>query len=320
MLHAFGKLDDTEQEAKVIESGGRVLNYHPSFVDTLMGWRLFQLDSLIIDPDSWDLVREGRTYVLGAGETAPNIEENKKGLRAFRRFEQENRELFESARSYLISDLRRKVVFDVQGNRLNIQGEPSYYFFHENDQTAARQATNRAKAEEQLLAELREFRRTHPTARIEKWLIEQLIAEAESYDRLVGDYDLIAEMRQPELQNLLSTKGPVARRSLLSGQSAKSLVDQLHLLRILASMGQPEEVRELSERVSKETGMLRAINPAVWDAGVNLLRYAAFFRYCKRNHPGQWALFMRQIQRAPAPQPSVATFTVMEAPLRPKRN
>ncbi len=47
-------------------------------------------------------------------------------------------------------------------------------------------------------------------------------------------------------------------------------------------------MRELSDKVSNETAMLRTINPAVWDTGVNLIRYAAFFRYCKTKNPQQW--------------------------------
>ena len=59
--------------------------------------------------------------------------------------------------------------------------------------------------------------------------------------------------------------------------------------------------------------MLRVINPAVWDAAVNVMRYAAFFRYCKQKNPTQWRVFMAQIKKAPALQPPVITPTVMEA-------
>ena len=124
----FGDLDNASQQRRILANGGRILNYHPSFVNTLMGLRLFQLDSLIINEYSWDLVRDGRVYLLGAGESAPNTEQNKRGLVAFWR---QNPELSADGayQSYVISDNRRRIVFYVQDNELKLQEEPSYYFW-----------------------------------------------------------------------------------------------------------------------------------------------------------------------------------------------
>lgn len=313
----FGDLEDVAKQEKVLAEGGRILNYHPDFVNTLMGLRLFQLDNLIIDDYSWDLVKEGESYLLGAGESVPDTKENKKALQVFERFREQNSELFKQSNSYLISDHKRKIVFAVDGNKLEIRGEPSYYFwrFDETALSEARTKEASTKVEQELLAQVEAYMRTNPTIRPEQWLTGQLITEAEKYDEMVGNYEILKALDFPELQRLLLIKGRAARQTHLSRQTMDSLLEQLIALRILARILKAAEVPELSEKVSSETDLLRAINPTVWDAGVNLLRYAAFFRYCKQKYPRQWALFMRQIKRA-RPQPSVITDTVMEGPAR----
>jgi hypothetical protein len=314
----FGELNDPEEQNRVLKRGGRVLNYHQDFANTLMGLRLFQLDNLIINEYSYDLPKDGGEYVLGAGESAPNIQANKKGLQVFSRYEGQNEELFTRGTSYVISDNKRQVTFNVQGNKLNIRGEPSYYFWAMDPAARARLLTGEARTQvhNELLAQVKEFRRRNPTGSGEAWLIQQVLKEANQYDLLVGDYRIFRTLGQEQLVELLSTKGAAQRRALLARQPLDSILRQLVSLRIIASYQSAVEITELSEKISNETGMLRAINPAVWDAGVTVMRYAAFFRYCKQKNPQQWNLFIRQIKRAPALQPPVVTPTVMEAPSR----
>lgn len=57
--------------------------------------------------------------------------------------------------------------------------------------------------------------------------------------------------------------------------------------------------------------LLRSINPAVWDAAVQTMRYTAFFRYCKFNHPLIWKKFIQQIIDARTTMPEIITPTVM---------
>jgi hypothetical protein len=309
----FGHLNNATDEAAVTKRGGRILNYHDSFENTLMGLRLFQLDNLIINPYSWDLVKDGGQYVLGTGESAPNVREN---LKAQILFERLNPELFDNTSfdSYIISDRRRRPVFDIEGSALTIHGEPSYTFVRRTIPSQTTMSEADIQVEKEVRAQLEQINQTDELV----WLTDQVIAEAEKYDESVGDNELVDTS---ELRQLLSVHDRTGRRALLAQESAQSLFDQLIDLRVLVRTLKAWEVPALNEKISNQTAGLRAINPAVWDAGVILLKYAAFFRYCKATHPAQWQLFMSQIRRQPAPLPSVITPTVLEPiPTSARRN
>jgi len=72
----------------------------------------------------------------------------------------------------------------------------------------------------------------------------------------------------------------------------------------------PVYEQELSDRISSRPEMLRAINPAAWDTGVAVMRYAAFFRYCKKNHPDAWRRLQSELAEVPV-NPAITTPTVL---------
>jgi hypothetical protein len=55
---------------------------------------------------------------------------------------------------------------------------------------------------------------------------------------------------------------------------------------------------------------LKAINPAVWNAGTTTMRYAAFFRYCKKTDSAMWAGFLKSLDGV-IPHPTVKTPDVV---------
>jgi len=296
----FGDLEDKQQQRELLARGGYVPNYHGSFKDTLMGLRLFQLDNLIINPYSWDLVKNGGVYVLGAGESAPNIRQNQRAQDNFLRL---NPNLDDAFDSYLISDRRRQAVFHIEGSTLIIQGEPSYTFVRRTIMPSeAKRRETILEVGMEVQAQLERLNQREQLV----WLSNQVITEAENYDQSVGDIEII---KKPELRKLLSIEDRAGRRAVLTSESAQSLLAQLVVLRTLVRLLKAWEIPALSEKISSQTPALRAINPTVWDAGVIILRYAAFFRYCKQRNPAQWRVFMSQIERAPAPQPFVTTPT-----------
>jgi hypothetical protein len=71
----------------------------------------------------------------------------------------------------------------------------------------------------------------------------------------------------------------------------------------------------LSDWMGKQTNLLRLVNPAVWDSGVNVMQYAAFFRYSKNKNPEAWNALMAQIRLVKA-EPQVRTPTLMIEPKR----
>jgi hypothetical protein len=77
-----------------------------------------------------------------------------------------------------------------------------------------------------------------------------------------------------------------------------------------SSDNKAEPVNDLNTTLSDKPSLFRAINPAVWNAAVTTMRYAAFFRYCKTHFPDQWNSFLAQVSRVPI-QPYVQTPTVL---------
>jgi hypothetical protein len=126
-----------------------------------------------------------------------------------------------------------------------------------------------------------------------------VLKEVEKFEQEMDEPRLLTLTWNSDLVDLFKVKEAAPRRAHLSGQSLEALWEQLADLRTLNVSFIVEEIVELSAKVSGETAMLRAINPSVWDAGLNVLRYAAFFRYLKKEHPRQWQNFMRQIRAVP---------------------
>jgi hypothetical protein len=78
----FGKLEDEQFQQQILDEDGRVMNYHPAFDNTLVGLRLMQADILLFDENATDLPRNARGYVLGAGESSPNVGANQQRFEA----------------------------------------------------------------------------------------------------------------------------------------------------------------------------------------------------------------------------------------------
>jgi hypothetical protein len=319
----FGHLDDPDLEAEYrverlfepVEI--RIPNYHPSFTNTLMGLRLFQLDALIINPYSYELPTEKGEYILGAGESIKN-DENKRSREQFAKYYDQNEALFMSAVSYVITDHGRDITFDVAGGKLTVRGEPGYYFWSVDqdkyDDLLSGYLLDNTKAS--LQAEMRRIRPATVRAK-RTWLAGQLRSGISRYitqidDDLTLDFigyrDLLSLVRQDE----------TSRERSLTAQPVAWLTDRLAELRTVEAAPVPKEVPELSKMLATNTQMVRAINPAVWDAGATVMRYAGFFRYVKKNYPETWQAFMAQIERAPAPKPPVKTPTVVKTPLQEK--
>ena len=125
-------LKNAAAAADVMQNDGRVIRFAPAFKDTLVGLRLMQLDMLIISPDAVELPKLNSRYILGAGETAPDIVRNTvaateihKGLMAFDGPGQK-----QGFESYVINDRRFPVYISSSDGYLTLSGTPSYYTFN----------------------------------------------------------------------------------------------------------------------------------------------------------------------------------------------
>jgi hypothetical protein len=70
----------------------------------------------------------------------------------------------------------------------------------------------------------------------------------------------------------------------------------------------PEETT--NEWLAANISSVRDINPAVWNSGLGVMRYAALFRYCRKSYPEVWISFYEAV-RAVNPAPRVWTPTAI---------
>jgi hypothetical protein len=305
----FGELNDREEGRRLLANGDGVLNYHPAFVDTLLGLRLFQLDILIDEPYATDLPKQSGRYILGSGEAPPDSNANIGGWNALSRFRERLRsELrMEKTRSYVITDEGRDVRFSFDSGGLNITGEPYIYFWLSraelpgyNEDAARGRITGEVTREAQGAS-----RAGRPDAENEAY-ITMLLGQLNQDE---GPFEYLE--LPPWLAALKGMQGDLARRTYLRRYTSDSVRNAVIELRVVADADEVVPLTEYSDRISGETDMLRRINPVIWDTGVNVMRYAAFFRYYKAKYPSQWQSFLIRLSQVPA-SPQVRTPAIMK--------
>ena len=307
----FGRLSDSEQEKQVRQDGGKIINYHPEFVNTLVGLRLFQLDRLIFDEYCTDLPKRNGAYILGRNESAPDLAANQDGFVYFKDYlENLMAEANESYSSYIINDSGSDIRFGVSGTSLKITGEPRYYFWRHNLLASE-------DVDEKIGREFREAELS-PSFNARAWLTPKVLDKMKEYEK---NYDVEGTLNRrsdfydegflDHFKALHALAGDQARTMYLQQQTVDSLKIMWIDLSEIIEEEKPIPMDKVSQPVSAHPELLRRINPAVWDSGVNVMRYAAFFRYCKQHAPEQWRAFLTTIRRVTNLSPSVTTPTVI---------
>lgn len=306
----FGELNDREEGRRLLSNGDGVLNYHPAFNNTLLGLRLFQFDIIISEPYATELPAQNGRFLLGEGESQPDRNANIRGWNALARLRiQLGSELGVKTRSYVINDEGRAVSFDLRGGSLNLTGDPYVYFWlYKSEFPGYDEEATRRRIREETVGEVQ---RSLPAGR------GRAAAEKEAYVRMI--LRLLQEVEEQEatdslhesIAKVLRINGDLARRNYLKGFTTESIRNVVISQRYIADAQTVIPLPEYSERISREGAMMRRINPTVWDAGVNVMRYAAFFRYYKARHPAQWQAFLSRLSRVPV-SPQVETPTIMK--------
>jgi hypothetical protein len=126
------ELNNPAAAEHVKQNLGRVIKFAPAFKNTLVGLRLMQLDMLIISADAVELPKLNSRYILGTGESAPDIVSNTaaaerihRGLKAFDSPRGE-----QGFESYVINDRRFPVYISSSNGYLTLSGVPSYFTFN----------------------------------------------------------------------------------------------------------------------------------------------------------------------------------------------
>jgi len=246
----FGRLNDPDDEKARRDRGEKIVNYHTALVDTLLGLRLFQADILILHPDCCDLPKQGGKYVLGPGESPPDVAANLDRLANVHR-------LVDTLpggpfQSYIICDHEQQASFRARGNQLVLTGDPMWHCWRTrtDDRQRLREIQDRANAEANRVvnAEMRrDGKRLSPGELRAKY--------TEGYQR----------------------------------QRHSEVWDKVVSEALLETM--PEYSRRLSAEIRREG----RVNPAVYDALVTMMRYAAFFRSVNQHSPEMYKAFVTSL-------------------------
>ena len=328
----FGELSDPTERIE----GARVMNYHPAFVDTLMGLRLMQADIVLFDRNAIELPGETQSvgtdeeyteYLLGAGEAAPDIELITSSFDAMQdyieRLKLEAGGI--SHESYVICDEDQKVAFDVREGLLTFSGHPVWSC---SRREPALELLTRHDFEvvAQRIGQIQEGYRRHLYLRYAGALAGAQQDEDED-SSLVED--LVFSLIDRELRTMVG--GQV--KSLLLAQSESRFEEQAQQLLQNAIVEDSEELSDeqfaakwteafattrleeiadnllssrllklmpmYSERLTEGIRTHNGINPAVYDAVLKTMRYAALFRYIKEQQPHKYADFLQSLNDAP---------------------
>jgi hypothetical protein len=253
----FGALKDKADTEARRARGEEILNYHPAFENTLLGLRLMQADILILRPEACDLVKQDGRWLLGAGESAPDVGANEQRLMRVHRAEQSlpGRPF----RSYVICDQGVPVTFGATNGVLVLTGDPFWHCWKTKQDSPEAFRHVQEEANRRGNERLRELPDVHT------------LSDAERHRRFEEFFD---------------------------DEVSEAMLVQM-----------PDYSRELSALIHREDG----INPAVYSALGNTMRYAAFFRHVKAQHPRQWSEFLNSLAKVRL-APDVQTPTVSIPP------
>jgi len=303
----FGRLYNEQLENLILEHNGRILNYHPFLQNTLMGLRMYQMDVLILWPESIHLPTEDGDYILGPGEVKPDTVQNKLGLANFYQFwNNVINEFGYEQRSWIISDFRSDIVFNTQSEKLNISGSPYFYMWRfKFDRADYNENEVRTQVDVLLNQMYNDWLQENASGTFEDWVIETTVSALRTYE------DDFPELFGAPIPAILSLTTDHERADYLRQYTIDSLYENLLKdLYFVFDIYTVEPLWEYSDKISARTDLLEKINPQVWNATTTFMRYAAFFRYCRENFATEWDMFLRTLQM-PCPSPAVTTPTAL---------
>jgi hypothetical protein len=302
----FGNLTDANKEDEVLNDGGEILNYHPEFTNNLFGFRIAQLDMLILYQDCTDLPTMKGKYILGNGELTPDISSNLTGLNNFLTYANGIQSSLQMKfRSYVICDYGQDIRFDFPKDSLTLTGNPYYYCWRfRNDDPNYSSANITDSIIKDIDQIIQTKKKENPSFNERTWYIDALVEAAKTYK---SGYDLYASGTFVDLLKITSTAD---QKNFLDKYSTSSLWQMLISVKSDMTDYSVVYLKEYSERFSARVDLLQSINPAIWDAAANLMRFGAFFRYCKDNYPDQWKSFLQQTGNINV-EPKLNTPTVL---------
>jgi hypothetical protein len=305
----FGELTDKTLENAILDNNGHILNYHADLFNTLLGWRLSDMDLLIMYDFTTDLPKASyNEYYLGGGEKVPDVTANNTGLNNYLIYLNNiKNSLGYIFRSYVIGDYKKEISISIKNDSLKLSGYPYYYCWrfkqdfpgydmqHVADSISARYTTI-----------LQQKKLENPNFYERGLYIDSLISIGDTYSNGYQFYE------SGTFVDMVSLSTREAKRVFLEKYNTADLNYMLVETSAYLNAYSAVYLKEFSDRMSNVPDMISAANPAVWHATVMTMRASAFFRYVKKNFPVEWQTFINQVAQV-QPKPAVSTPTVMYA-------
>jgi hypothetical protein len=257
----FGSLQERELQQKLQrEKRAMIANYHPALENTLLGLRLLQADMIAFEANATDLFKEKGQYILGAGETAPSDAELKANLSSFKKLSQWTERQSVSHTSYITGDVDSKILFSVQGGKLVVTGEPTWYCWRTDDEKteAAISETARSLSPDAfglLMLSRIEDRETIELRRLQRRALSSVDASKSATN--------IALMAQAENETLLAIgKLILSRLSASPSPANRSALFNRQALTDAVASGAGSNLEPVFSAAVKRFEALEATNPA----------------------------------------------------------
>jgi hypothetical protein len=281
------------------------IKYHEAMHNTLLGLRLLHADILFISLwYNWNLPALNEKQVLAAGEAKPDFKSSRKAAAKLQKIMMKHK-----WRSWVLTDIGTQPVFSLAKGKFSISANPYYYFWNLSQ---ADHDTRQKK--------IREYNASIPQHSVEvrkfNQMIRQLPARLDAYNALVRKHNnsldpndkqrIKTELDNRQVQIDSLREEIQKRRQAIRDERAR--LDEL-----AAEIRRPlfEEVAPLTSAMKAGAALIKKYNPAVYDAYVNTARYAAFFRWVKKNHPENWSRFSARMTQV-SPEPGIKTPGMME--------
>ena len=283
----FSSLGDT------IDNREAQCRYHPAFLNTLAGLRIFQVDLLNLPGLLWDLPKDSEgNYILASSEKSFTPEENATIEQAIYDALSGNGRPFTS---YILTDKDANIGFDIQNGQLQFTGHPYYLFTQSGgDQN---HVNDLRKELEQTYSDI------ETNAKI--FLGNKYTSNLNPRTNLGGLLKVLKDNRSDETFNPYAMHDVVSAISRLD--SLNSLSDEEIGIKFTV-------LNQYSATFNKNNWKtLKQFNPPVYSTAENIAQWAAFFRYVKKINPTNWDSFVEKIsEQTVKDAPAVDTPTSYE--------
>jgi hypothetical protein len=282
----FSSLGDT------IRNREAQCRYHPAFLNTLAGLRIFEADLLNLPNMLWDLPKDlDGEYILAQSEKpyTPQMDEV-----AEQKLYDDLCGDVKPFSSFILTDKNANIGFDVHNKQIQFTGHP-YYLFTKNESDL--EHIDNLKKE-----------------------LEQTYNDIETYSKIfLGSKYKPTMNPRTNLEDLLKVLKENRNENTFNPYSMHEIVFAINKMDSLNRLSDAEIgiklsiLNQYSTVFNENWELLKKYNPPVYSTVETIAQWAAFFRYVKKTNAASWNSFIRKVSgRIVKDAPKVDTPTVYD--------